>query len=248
MKKRTIIKAFMFVILAMLSITTIYANSWNWTKPYKMPEKDVNTLIVVGNYRIPRLLADLIQTETKQPILLLPVDSDGKIFFMPAKDQTMVVEFDDLTDFIKYLKPGKIIVLGDERYVPTKYVDAIDPSQTVISITNKSWKKVAETTSRILDLTYLNRRFGKYEEKIKSGELYRPENPALGDDALKNDDTPVVILDDISDDNIEIDTVQSDDNVIIDDTKDVDVSDTPIVDPNIAEEPKLIDETQVVPK
>ena len=243
MKKKTVVKVSIFVVLVILSITTVNANSWNWTRPYKMPEKNVNTLIVIGNYRIPRLLADLIQSETKQPILLLPVDSDGKIFFMPAKDQTMVIEFDDLTDFIKYLKPGKILVLGDKRYVPAKYLDAIDPTQTVISITNKSWKKVADTTSRILDLTYLKRRFGKYEAKIKSGELYRPENPALGDEAFKGDDNPIVIVDDIQDEN-----VQSDDTIIIDENANSDASDTPIVDPNITEEPKLIDETKVVPK
>ncbi len=239
MKKRTVVKVTMLVVLVIASIVPVYAGSWNWTRPYKMPEKNVNTLIVIGNYRIPRLLADLIQGETKQPILLLPADSDGKIFFMPAKDQTMAVEFDDLTDFIKYLKPGKIVVLGDKRYVSSKYLNAIDPSQTVISITNKSWEKVADTTSRILNLTYLRRRFSQYEEKIKSGDLYRPENPALGDATfVKEDDRPIVIVDEAS----------SEDTIIIDDNTSSEISDIPIVDPNITEEPKLIDETAVVPK
>ena len=243
MKKRTVLKVSILVVLVILSITTVNAGSWNWTRPYKMPEKNVNTLIVIGNYRIPRLLADLIQSETRQPILLIPVDSDGKIFFMPAKDKTLSVEFDDLTDFIKYLKPEKILVLGDERYVPKKYTDAIDPSQTVISITNKSWTKVADTTSRMLGLTYLRRRFAKYNAKIKSGDLYSPENPALSDDAYikqekKQDERPIVIIDEVKDE----------DTVIIDDNVKTDTVDTPIVDPSLTAEPKLIDETKVVPK
>ena len=237
MKKRNVVKVAMFVILVVVSLTPVYAGSWNWQRPYKMPEKNVNTLIVIGNYRIPRLMADLIQSETKQPILLIPSDTDGKIFFMPAKDQTMPVEFDDLTDFIKYLKPGKIVVLGDKRYVPERYLNAIDPSQTVISITNKSWKKISDTTSRILDLTYLKRRFADYEAKIKSGELYRPENPALGDDAFINQtDQPIVIVDESKkDDVITVDESAGNEEI-------------PVIDTNITAEPKLIDETKVVPK
>ena len=76
MKKRTVIKVSMLVVLVITSMLPVYAGSWNWTRPYKMPEKNVNTLIVIGNYRIPRLLADLIQSETKHPILLLPADTD----------------------------------------------------------------------------------------------------------------------------------------------------------------------------
>ena len=239
MKKRTVVKVSILVVLVILSITTVDAGSWNWTRPYKMPEKNVNTLIVIGNYRIPRLLADLIQSETRQPILLIPVNSDGKIFFMPAKEKTLAVEFDDLTDFIKYLKPEKILVLGDKRYIPKKYTEAIDPSQTVISITNKSWTKVANTTSRMLGLTYLRRRFAKYNAKIKSGDLYSPENPALSDDAyIKEDKRPIVIVDEAKDE----------DTIIIDDNIKTDTADTPVVDPSITAEPKLIDETQVVPK
>jgi hypothetical protein len=238
MKKRSVVKASMLAVIVVASFIPVYAGSWNWQRPYKMPEKNVNTLIVIGNYRIPRLMADLIQSETKQPILLVPGDTDGKIFFMPAKDQTMPVEFDDLTDFIKYLKPGKIVVLGDKRYVPEKYLNAIDSSQTVISITNKSWKRVAETTSRILDLTYLKRRFRKYEAKIKSGDLYRPENPALGDDAFikEVDNQPIVIIDES----------KSNDTIIVDDT--AVEKDIPVIEPNITAEPQLIDETKVVPK
>ena len=147
MKKQTIVKLFVAAVTVITCNIPLEAGSWDWTRPYKMPEKNVNTLIVVGNYRKPRMLAELVQVETKQPILLVPSNSDGKIFFMPAKDQTMPIELEDLKDFIKYLKPGKLIVLGDKRYVPEKYLKTIDPSQTVISVTNKDWYKVSKTVT-----------------------------------------------------------------------------------------------------
>ena len=86
-------------------IFPLYAGSWNWTRPYKMPEKNIETLIMVGNYRQPRLLAELIQNETKQPILVVPASGEGDLFFMPAdrNDQTLEVKMEDLTDFVKFL-------------------------------------------------------------------------------------------------------------------------------------------------
>ncbi len=238
MKKKTIIKVTLMSVFAVTSFIPLHAGSWNWTRPYKMPEKNVNTLIIVGNYRKPRLLADLIQSETKQPILLIPSDTDGQIYFMPAKDETMSIELTDLTDFLKYLKPGKIIVLGDKRYVPENFLKAIDPSQTVISVTNKSWDKIAKTTARIMDLTYLDRRFNKYEAKIESGELYSPENPALGDNALIKENDSVVLIDE----------TKIEDTVIVDDSVVEKTEDSKVLGKDVTTEPKLIDEGKVVPQ
>lgn len=239
MKKKTILKVFALTAIAAASIIPLNAGSWNWTRPYKMPEKNVNSLIVIGNYRKPRLLADLIQNETKQPILLIPSDVDGKIFFMPAKDQTMPIELENLTDFIKFLKPGKILVLGDNRYVPEKYLKAIDPGQTVISVSNKDWKKVAATTTRILDLTYLERRFKKYEEKIESGELYRPNNPSIETkDIITEEEDSIVVVDES----------KIEETSIIEDNAADNPEDSNVPEINITAEPKLIDEGKVPQK
>ena len=241
MKKTNIIHLVIAVLFIFISIP-LTAGSWDWTRPYKMPEKNVNTLIVIKNTTTARLMGDLIQAETKQPILLIPVDSDDKIFFLPAKDQTMPIEYDDLTDFIKYLNPGKIVVIGDKQdFIPEKYLEAIDPSQTVISITNKDWNKIAATATRILNLTYLNRRFGKYMKKLESGELYRPENPPLEANrtAAKTDEQPIIVVDE----------TKINDSIVTDDTKTGDTTEAPVIkEPEIKSEPKLIDETKVVPK
>ena len=239
MKNKTLLKLFVLAVAAAPFIQ-LNAGSWNWTRPYKMPEKNVNTLVVIGNYRTPRIIADLIQAETKQPILLIPSDPDGKVFFLPVKDETMKIDFEDMSDFIKYLNPGKILVLGDTRYVPEKYLKAIDSEQTVISITNKSWSKVAKTTTRILNLTYLDRRFTEIEEKLKSGDLYRPETalpPASVMPATQNEDKGIVLIDETE--------IAPEETPV---AEPIDKSDVPKPDKMPVSEPKLIDETKVVPK
>jgi len=241
MKKQTIVKLFVAAVAVIACNIPLNAGSWDWTRPYKMPEKNVNTLIVTGNYRKPRLLAELIQVETKQPILLVPSSSDGKIFFMPDKDQAMAVELEDLTDFIKYLKPGKIIVLGDKRFVPDKYLKAIDPAQTVISVSNKDWYKVSKTVTRILSLTYLDRDFRKLEAKIESGELYRPGKPGkpvIEDKPPVKDEDSIVIVDE---------TEIKESTIIVEDGTG-DARDKKVKEAEITSEPKLVEEGKVPQK
>ena len=59
------------------AITDLTAGFWDWSLPYGGPSKDVITLLVTGNYTKQRILAELIQQETKQPILLLPAAPGG---------------------------------------------------------------------------------------------------------------------------------------------------------------------------
>ena len=239
MKNRKKIAGVFIVSIISSVILPLYAGSWNWTRPYKMPEKNIETLIIVGNYRQPRLLAELVQNETKQPLLVIPASGEGNVFFMPADrdDKTMEIKIEDLTDFVKFVKPNKIIVLGDKRYVPEKYLAEIDPNQTVITVSNKDWAMVAKTTSRILDLKYLIKDFKAQQELLKSGKLYRPNSayenkvsPAPSDDLIVNE---VIITE-----NVVIEDVVIEDKVK---TKE------PVPTPEL-QEPKLIDETMVVPK
>lgn len=238
MKKQTILLLIAVSLLAPLS-TPLSAGSWNWSKPYKNPAKRVNTLIVIGNYIKPRLMADLIQIETKQPILLLPASTKGKIYFIPAKDETLQVPYEDLQSFIKYLSPEKIIVLGDKRFVPGKFIKQIDPAQTVIKVENEKWEKIAAMVTNILNLTFLERRYKKYEAKIDSGELYRPDWADSLEDADKTGATGDLKP---QDDLIEKDTV------IVDDANSANSKPPVENDVKTSSEPTLIDDTKVVPK
>ena len=54
------------------------------------PKREVQTLVITGNYKSPRLLAELIQYESRQPYLLLPPQDSGdtRIIFCPPSRST----------------------------------------------------------------------------------------------------------------------------------------------------------------
>ena len=176
---RTAAKFLAVAVVAFTFIAVVNAGFWDWSRPYQGPSKDVSTLVITGNYTKPRVLAELVQGETKQPILLL-TQSNGKIFFMPSNGPCLEVQDAEFSNFIKFLKPKQIIILGDTNYVPESYSKRIDPSQTTIRVDNKDWYQVAVTVGKILDKTYLASNFKKLCEQIDSGKLYTSNKQGAG--------------------------------------------------------------------
>ena len=76
----------LIALLAMLVIGSgsVFAGFWDWSTPYQGPDKDVITLVITGNYKTSRTMAELIQYETRQPFILLPYSGAKGIFFCPA--------------------------------------------------------------------------------------------------------------------------------------------------------------------
>ncbi|OGV53467.1 MAG: hypothetical protein A2X45_24340 [Lentisphaerae bacterium GWF2_50_93] len=168
---KTTVKFLAGIVLVFSFIAVVNAGFWDWSKPYQGPSKDVSTLVITGNYTKARVLAELVQGETKQPIILL-TSENGKIFFMPANGPCLEVQDAEFTNFIKFMHPKQIIILGDSRYVPESYTKRIDPTQTTIRVDNKDWYQVAVTVGKILDKTYLASNFKKLSDEIDSGKLY----------------------------------------------------------------------------
>ncbi|MBN1864080.1 MAG: hypothetical protein JW808_04200 [Victivallales bacterium] len=231
MKRNKMVVAVFVASFVLLHAYTVQAGAWSWGKIYKMPEKNVNTVLIIGNYTIPRLIAELVQEETRQPIVVIPASGEGNVTFMPAdlEDKTLEISLEDFSDFINFLNPEKIVVLGDRRYVPDSYIAKLDPRQTVITVTNRDWSDVAKTTSRILDLKYLIRDFRAQQELIASGKLYRPSTS----NARGPQPTEQLIPDSVAVPPVIVEEIQI-------------TTEEPAQD--ILEEPKLIDETYVVPK
>ena len=154
--------------------------AWNLIQPYQGPGKDVVTLVITGNYRVPRLLADLIQIESRQPYLLLPAVQDVNqdvFYFCPVnpKKPALQVKREDFARFIRFVNPGKVIILGDKSYVATEYVEAISPNIPVMVITG-DWNRAAATLGDTLNLSNLEGDFADLYSKIeRSDALYMPE-------------------------------------------------------------------------
>jgi hypothetical protein len=152
-----------------------FAGFWDWSTPYRGPSRDISTLMITSNYTKSRMLADLIQNETKQPYILLPaVGQEDRIFFCPARGkEAKEINEAELARFIKFVNPKQIIVLGDRAYVPSKYIRMIDPKQTVYTISNKNWNEAAESLASLLDLHNLSSDYKRLSYQMESGKLYR---------------------------------------------------------------------------
>ncbi len=171
-KMKIAVKLFTGIVVAFSMIAVTNAGFWDWSRPYQGPSKEITTLVVSGNYTKTRVLAELIQGETNQPILLV-TNEGGKLFFMPGKGPCLEVQDADFSNFVKMVNAKQVLVLGDTRYVPESYTKRMDPKQTVIRVDNKDWYQVAVTVGKILDKPYLAAKFKKISDLIDSG-LYNP--------------------------------------------------------------------------
>ena len=160
-------------------------------KPFKVPTQQISTLIMTGNFAKSRLLAELIQVESKQPILLLPAKPSGKIYFMPPKNRGDAFEVPraELSNFIRFLDPQQILILGDIRYVPMQYRTEINEYMTVWNVYNTSWYKAADSISRLMNLTDLSRDYRRLLNQLVNEKQYW-----RNDDPRKNSGIPAVEL------------------------------------------------------
>lgn len=167
LKKSLLIVAFT-VVSAALS-----AASWANLGPKRVPE----TLVVVSNYKVPRLMAELIQYESRAPYLLLPTNgsADSRIFFCPAKKNSLEIREVRLNAFVRFLNPKRIIVIGDDQIVSKRHIDMLDRSIPIVRIDGADWVRVAEQLNFMLNLSHLDNNFKRLYETIRNdGRIYRP--------------------------------------------------------------------------
>ncbi len=154
------------------------AGFWDWTRPFKGPGRHVTTLVITANYKRPLALAQLIRAENRQPYLLIPAQESGleDVFFCPVSDRTpgLKIGAKDITRFVRLLNPQKIIILGDVRYVPEKYVPQLDGRIPIVRIDCDDWARNAETLGNMLNLNYLERDYKRIGEKFDRDTLYKP--------------------------------------------------------------------------
>lgn len=143
------------------------------------PKRQVVTLVVTGNYKSPRLMAELIQNESRQPYLLLPAQGSGddRIICCQPKANRQIPEA-KLEAFVRFLNPRRIIVLGGENYVPQRYVDIIGKDIPVVRVECTDWQRSAEELNDLLNLNNLASNYRRLREKLlNSSRFYRPTRP-----------------------------------------------------------------------
>ncbi|MBQ7209263.1 MAG: hypothetical protein IJS01_15820 [Lentisphaeria bacterium] len=165
------------VSLAVIAVTagTLCAAPWVSLGPKRVPE----TLVVVSNYKSPRLLAELIQNECRAPYLLLPTpdSKDERIFFCPALPGKTAIQIREarLNAFVRFLHPKRIVVIGNDTLVNKRYIDRLDRTIPVVRIDGVDWYRMAEELNFMLNLSHLASNFKRLRETmLNNGRIYRP--------------------------------------------------------------------------
>jgi hypothetical protein len=193
-------KGLVVAVTALFVSSAFAVNMKDLSQPYQGPSQDILTLIITSNYKKSRLLAELIQNATKQPILLLPAGDQKCIFFMPKNGKlAQEITESQFAKFIEFVNPQKIVILGDSGFVPRKYVEQIEKKMVVVQLNSQDWIANATAAGTILDLHYLARDYTRLYRQIESGKLYSPtENkevesvPVVDNAAAASDDKVLV--------------------------------------------------------
>lgn len=189
------------VLLALVAASGVFAASWFANGP----KRDVVTLVVTGNYKSPRLMAELILYESRQPYLLLPTPEslDQRIIYVQAKGNAHEIPEKSLPQFVQFLNPSRIVVLGDERYVPAKYLNLLDRAIPIVRIEGEDWNRVADQATLLLGLSNLGVDYKGLREKMTNkGQLLRP-TPRTHQEIKPADKAPAA-AEDIVTENVEI--------------------------------------------
>ena len=180
-----------FTVFSVLALCCAVVSAAPWMS--LGPKRKLETLVITGNYKSPRLLAELIQSESRQPYMLLPdpARGDGRIYFVPPKSDALEVKETYFNDFIRTAGPKRIIILGDERYVPRRYEDMLDKVIPVVRVTGANWVRIAEELTFMLNLNHLDRNYKNLREKMFEDQPYRPvSRPAPKQEAKKEEAKP----------------------------------------------------------
>lgn len=127
---------------------------------------NVETVIVTGNYKSPRLMADLIQAESRQPYIIVPAaNSADNLCYLAMPKSGQAVPEDRFGAIISYTRCRRVVILGDTNCVPEKYETMIDRNIPVVRITG-DWERVAEELTFLLNLSNLKRNYPKLRRQL----------------------------------------------------------------------------------
>ena len=118
---------------------------WGYKKHKPLPY-----LVVIANYRIPRkVIAEYLRTEYDVPYILLPSNpgkpsKDDQVYFSGGKKNSGELEValpaPQLSQFIAYLRPETVIILGNDSYINPVYRLAVPEGIRKAEFSDAEWK------------------------------------------------------------------------------------------------------------
>jgi hypothetical protein len=134
----------------------------------------VDVLMITGNYAKSRLLAELAQFRTKQPVILVSPARAGdrdELYFLPSAPEAMSIEKPKFVEFVSFLQPKRIVVLGDSSYVPTEYLDLLRDRFPVLVVAGKDWHQNAQALAKIVGNSGLPKRYLELLARIEEAHV-----------------------------------------------------------------------------
>jgi len=135
-----------------------------------------NTLLVAGNYLDSRLLAELAQYRTKQPIVLFSVDLDGsyQMFFIPdAKKDVEPSPVEKFSEIITYVNPKRVVFLGGNDVIPSQYVQEAKKVASTLVLDGDNWSMNAKELGHLMNQGRLQREFDDFKARLDNSELIK---------------------------------------------------------------------------
>jgi hypothetical protein len=173
------------VALVTLCAAAVYAAPWMSHNSRRAPK----TLVVVGNYRTPRLMAATIKALTSQPYLIIAKDdkTNEDIYFITMTKVTVPVPADKLDVYINQLNPRRLVVIGDERFVTPAQEKKLRTINTkripIFRVYGGDWGRIAEELDDMLNIGNLAREFRRNFYNLSMSD------PRLRDSADVNAET-----------------------------------------------------------
>ena len=134
-----------------------------------------DTLLVTGNYLDCRLLCELAQYRTKQPVILFSSDLDGsqQMFFLPTPQKPDITPADKFGELITFVNPKRVVVVGGSAVVPEKYIEEAKALCTVLIIDGSDPSKCAKELGHLLNQNRLQRDFDDFKARLNDRELHQ---------------------------------------------------------------------------
>jgi len=131
-------------------------------------KRRAETLVVTGNYAKSRLLAELFQHQTGQPVLLISPEGSGReqLYFMPSSPEASACAASKFAEFVDFLHPNRVVFLGDASFVPPSYIDQARGRYPTVVLNSRDWLDNAKALGVLIKDNGFAKRYGSYFEKL----------------------------------------------------------------------------------
>ena len=158
-------KRFAVIAVFVFCCCGLFAAPWFTQGSRRRPE----TMLVIGNYNSPFILAETYHALTNQPYLRIM--QDGRIYLVMPKLIRGIAPR-ELAGVIDSFGLKRIVIIGDERYVSAEFEKSLRKTNTkatpIVRIYGENWVRVAEELDDLLNIGHLA---GNFRENVHQASI-----------------------------------------------------------------------------